>query len=121
MLLVEYPKCTTCKKAKKYLVDHGISFEERDIKLDNPNEADLTKWIETSGLDLKKFFNTSGQIYRSEGIKDKLPTMSDDEKIALLATNGMLVKRPILVLEDTVLVGFKEDQWHDALVRNGHM
>ena len=105
MLYIEYPKCTTCKRAKKYLDDHGISYDHRDIKEENPTA--------------EAFFNTSGQIYHGEGIKDKLPTMTDDEKLALLAINGMLVKRPILVLDDVVLVGFKEPEWEEALKRNG--
>lgn len=120
MLYIEYPKCTTCKRAKKYLDDHGISYTHRDIKAENPTAEELGVWYPKSKkADIKAFFNTSGQIYRGEGIKDKLPTMTEDEKLALLATNGMLVKRPILVLEDTVLVGFKEQEWEEALKRNG--
>lgn len=122
MLFVEYLKCTTCKRAKAYLDSHGITYTDRDIKVENPTAEELGVWYPKSGKkDMKAFFNTSGQIYRGEGIKDKLPTMSDDEKLALLATNGMLVKRPILVLEDTVLVGFKEAEWEEALRRNGHI
>ena len=119
MLFIEYPKCTTCRKAKKYLVDKGISFTARDIKEDNPTETEIREWQPKSGKKLKAFFNTSGQIYRSEQLKDRLPSMSEEEKISLLAANGMLVKRPILVLPDTVLVGFKEAEWEAALVRNG--
>lgn len=119
MLFIEYPKCTTCRKAKKYLVDKGINFTARDIKEDNPIEAEIREWQPKSGKELKAFFNTSGQIYRSEQLKDRLPSMSEEEKISLLAANGMLVKRPILVLPDTVLVGFKEAEWEAALVRNG--
>ncbi len=119
MLFIEYPKCTTCRKAKKYLVDKGINFTARDIKEDNPTEAEIREWQPKSGKELKAFFNTSGQIYRSEQLKDRLPSMSEEEKISLLAANGMLVKRPILVLPDTVLVGFKEVEWEAALVRNG--
>lgn len=119
MLFIEYPKCTTCRKAKKYLVDKGINFTARDIKEDNPTETEIREWQPKSGKELKAFFNTSGQIYRSEQLKDRLPSMSEEEKISLLAANGMLVKRPILVLPDTVLVGFKEAEWEAALVRNG--
>ena len=120
MLYIEYPKCTTCKRAKKYLDDHGISYTHRDIKAEKPTAEEIGVWYPKSKKgDIKAFFNTSGQIYRGEGIKDKLPTMTEDEKLALLATNGMLVKRPILVLEDTVLVGFKEEEWEEALKRNG--
>ena len=121
MLLVEYPTCTTCKRAKKYLLDQGIDFVARDIKLDNPNINELTKWYRHSGLPLKKFFNTSGQVYRNENIKDKLTTMTEDEQIALLASNGMLVKRPVLVVDDVVLVGFKEEVWHETLVQHGYI
>jgi len=118
MILVEYPKCTTCMKAKKYLQSHHLEFVDRNIKEENPTIDELSKWIPQSGKDSKKFFNTSGQLYRSGGIKDKLSTMTEEEKLALLATNGMLVKRPILILADTVLVGFKETEWEEALKRN---
>ena len=104
-----YPKCTTCQKAKKWLDDNKIEYEFRDIKLDNPTLDELKEWHKKSGLPLKKFFNTSGLLYKSLDLKNKLPTMSDDEMLNLLATDGMLVKRPILVGEDFVLVGFKED------------
>ena len=104
-----YPKCTTCQKAKKWLDDNKIEYEFRDIKLDNPTHDELKEWHKKSGLPLKKFFNTSGLLYKSLDLKNKLPTMSDDEMLNLLATDGMLVKRPILVGEDFVLVGFKED------------
>lgn len=120
MLLVEYPTCTTCKRAKKYLESHNIEFTARNIKEENPTVEELGLWQPKSGKEVKAFFNTSGQVYRSENIKDRLPTMREDEKLALLATNGMLVKRPILVLEDTVLVGFKEAEWDEALRRNGY-
>ena len=106
-----YPKCTTCQKAKKWLDDNGIEYEMRDIKLERPTLDELSQWYKASGLPLKKFFNTSGQLYRSLELKDKLPTMSDDEMLALLSTDGMLVKRPILVGEGTALVGFKESEW----------
>lgn len=111
MLFIEYPKCTTCKKAKKYLEEKRLSFEERHIVENNPTAEELKKWIEASGYPVKKFFNTSGMKYRELGLKDKLPEMSDEEKIELLATDGMLVKRPILIDGDRVLVGFKEKEW----------
>lgn len=116
MLFVEYPKCTTCKKAAKWLNDHGVEFEDRHIVEDNPDVEELKKWHEKSGLPLKRFFNTSGQLYRQQCLKDKLPTMSEEEQYALLATNGMLVKRPILVGEDFVLVGFKEKDYEEKLL-----
>ena len=106
-----YPKCTTCQKAQKWLNDNGSEYELRDIKLDNPTLDELTEWYGKSGLPLKKFFNTSGLLYKSLNLKNKLPQMSDDEMLKLLATDGMLVKRPILVGEDFVLVGFKENEW----------
>ena len=115
MLFIEYPPCTTCKKAKKWLQDNGLEFTARHIKEQNPTAEELSNWQEKSGLELKKFFNTSGMIYRDLGLKDKLPTMSREEQLALLATDGMLVKRPILVTEDAVLVGFKEAQWQALL------
>ena len=111
MLFVEYPKCTTCKKAKKWLDERGSSYEDRHIKEQNPTLEELKDWHQRSGLPLKKFFNTSGQLYREMQLKDKLKDMSEEEQFALLATDGMLVKRPLLVLEDTVLVGFKEAEW----------
>ena len=106
-----YPKCTTCQKAKKWLDDNGIAYELRDIKTDNPTVEELTEWYKASGLPLKKFFNTSGLLYKSMSLKDKLPEMSEDEMLALLATDGMLVKRPILVGDELVLVGFKAEKW----------
>ena len=106
-----YPKCTTCQKAKKWLDDNKIEYEFRDIKLDNPTTDELKEWHKKSGLPLKKFFNTSGLLYKSLDLKNKLPTMSDDEMLNLLATDGMIVKRPILVGEDFVLVGFKEEEY----------
>ena len=111
MIFLCYPKCTTCQKAKKWLDDHQIAYDLRDIKLDNPTAEELTAWHERSGLPLKKFFNTSGLLYKSMALKDKLPGMSEEEMIQLLSTDGMLVKRPLLVGEDFVLVGFKEGQW----------
>lgn len=115
MLLVEYPQCTTCKKAKKFLDAHQITYTARNIKEENPTVEELKAWYPQSGKAIEKFFNTSGQVYRSENIKDKLKSMTEEEKIALLAGNGMLVKRPILVLDDRVLVGFKEEEWLEAL------
>lgn len=106
-----YPKCTTCQKAKKWLDDNKIEYKLRDIKEDNPTLEELTVWYKMSELPLKKFFNTSGLLYKSMELKDKLPTMSEKEQLKLLSTNGMLVKRPVLVGEDFVLVGFKEPEW----------
>lgn len=111
MLFVCYPKCTTCQKAKKWLDENNIEYDLRDIKLDNPSYEELKAWYEKSGLPLKRFFNTSGLLYKSMQLKDKLPTMSEDEQLKLLATDGMLVKRPLAVLDDTVLVGFKQAEW----------
>ena len=110
-----YPKCTTCQKAKKWLDDNGIEYELRDIKTDNPTLDELTLWHEKSGLPLRKFFNTSGLLYKSMELKDKLPGMSEEEMLQLFATDGMLVKRPLLVGEDFVLVGFKEADWAEKL------
>lgn len=111
MLFLCYPKCSTCQKARKWLEEQGISFDERDIKQNNPTEEELRTWYARSGLPLKRFFNTSGNLYKEQGLKDKLPTMSEEEQLALLATNGMLVKRPLVVGDDFVLVGFKEAEW----------
>ncbi len=116
MLFVCYPKCTTCIKAKKWLEAQGLSFALRDIKEEKPTLEELALWHEKSGLALSKFFNTSGLLYRSMSLKDKLPSMSDEEKLSLLATDGMLVKRPILVTEKTVLVGFNEKKWAETLL-----
>ena len=110
-----YPKCTTCQKAKKWLDDNKIEYELRDIKEDNPTLNELTAWYKRSGLPLKKFFNTSGLLYKSMELKDKIPAMSEDEQLKLLATDGMLVKRPLLIGEDFVLVGFKESEWNEKL------
>lgn len=106
-----YPKCSTCKKAQEWLEQNGIEYEIRDIKSDNPTYDELKDWYEKSGLPLKKFFNTSGMLYRSMELKDKLPDMSEDEQLALLASDGMIVKRPIAADGDTVLVGFNVDKW----------
>ena len=115
MLFLEYPPCTTCKKAKQWLMDNHLEFTARHIKEQNPTAAELSAWQEKSGLELKKFFNTSGLVYKNLGLKDKLPHMSRQEQIDLLSSDGMLVKRPILVTEDTVLVGFKADHWEKLL------
>lgn len=115
VLFLEYPKCTTCKKAKKWLNENGIAYENRHIVEQNPDVEELKEWHQKSGLPLKRFFNTSGMIYRQEGLKDKLPSMSEEEQYELLATNGMLVKRPLIIGEDFVLVGFKEAQWSESL------
>ena len=117
ILFIEYPKCTTCQKAKKWLVEHGVEFEDRHIVEENPTVDELREWIEQSGLEMKKFFNTSGLKYKELGLKDKLPKMSDDEKIELLASDGMLVKRPWVVVDGgkKVLVGFKEKEWEEKL------
>ncbi len=115
MLFVEYPKCTTCQKAKKFLDDHGAAYTDRHIKEDNPTAQELRTWWKRSGLPLKKFFNTSGLQYKALGLKDKLPGMTEDEQLELLATDGMLVKRPVLVDEYFVLVGFRPEQWEEQL------
>lgn len=111
MLFIEYPKCSTCKRAKKYLEDRGIAFQDRHIVEENPTEEELTEWIRMSGLPVKKFFNTSGMKYKELGLKDRLPDMSQEEQIRLLASDGMLVKRPLLIDGDRILVGFKEKDW----------
>ena len=116
MLFLCYPKCSTCRKAQKWLDEHDVDYDIRDIKTDNPDLAELELWHQASGLPLKKFFNTSGQLYRSLELSKKLPGMSDAEQYALLASDGMLVKRPFLITDDNkVLVGFKEDQWAETL------
>ena len=115
MLFVCYPKCTTCQKAKKWLDENGIEYVQRDIKIDNPSYDELKEWLEKSGLEIKRFFNTSGLLYKSMGLKDKLSEMSEEEKLQLLSTDGMLVKRPLLVCEDKVLVGFKQPEWEMIL------
>lgn len=115
MKFICYPKCTTCKKAEKWLDDNGIGYEMRDIKTDNPTYDELNEWYNLSGLPLKKFFNTSGLLYKSMNLKEKLPTMSDNEMLKLLSSDGMLVKRPLLIGDDFVLVGFKESEWEEKL------
>ena len=116
MLFLQYPPCSTCKKAKKWLDDHGIAYKNRHIKENNPPFEELKQWHSLSGLPLKKFFNTSGLLYKSLQLKDKLPAMTDDEQLQLLASDGMLVKRPLVILEDTILVGFKESDWEKNLL-----
>ncbi len=119
ILFLEYPKCSTCKKAKKWLDDHGIAYEDRHIVEDNPSADELKLWQKRSGLPLRRFFNTSGMLYRELGVKKRFDDgMTDDEAFDLLATNGMLVKRPLVIGEDFVLVGFKEAQWQEALLSN---
>ncbi len=115
LLFVEYPKCTTCQKAKKWLVDNKVDFDDRHIVENNPNEKELKDWIKKSGLDIKKWFNTTGMKYRELNLKDKLESMSDDEKIKILASDGMLVKRPVVVTKDWACPGFKEKDWNDNL------
>ena len=115
MLFLQYPPCSTCQKAKKWLDEHGLTYTDRHIKLKNPTYEELKDWHARSGLPLKKFFNTSGLAYKALALKDKLPTMSEEEQLRLLATDGMLVKRPLVVLEDAVLVGFKPAEWEAAL------
>ncbi|MBE5927889.1 MAG: arsenate reductase family protein [Lachnospiraceae bacterium] len=115
MKFICYPKCTTCQRAKNWLDDNKIEYELRDIKLDNPTLEELTEWYKKSGLPLKKFFNTSGLLYKSLELKNKLPEMTEDEMLKLLSTDGMLVKRPIVIGDDFVLVGFKEAEWAEKL------
>ncbi len=115
MLFIQYPPCSTCQKAKKWLDEHGLNYTERHIKEDNPCYEELKKWYEMSGLPLKRFFNTSGLQYKSMNLKDRLPAMSEDEQLRLLATDGMLVKRPIIVDGETVLTGFREAEWECLL------
>ena len=115
MVFLCYERCTTCKRAKAWLTDHGIAFTERPIKEENPSLEELRQWYQRSGLSLKKFFNTSGLLYKSMELKEKLPTMTEEEQLQLLATDGMLVKRPMLIMEDKVLVGFRENEWAEVL------
>lgn len=116
MLFLEYPACSTCKKAKKWLEENGVAYEERHIKENNPTAEELKEWHQKSGQPLKKFFNTSGQLYRGMGLKEKLPAMTEEEQYQLLATDGMLVKRPLVIGEDGVLIGFKEAEWSEKLL-----
>ena len=115
MLFIQYPPCSTCQKAKKWLDAHGLEYTDRNIKENNPSYEELKHWHTVSGLPLKRFFNTSGQQYRALELKDRLPAMSEEEQLRLLATDGMLVKRPVLITEHAVLVGFKEAQWSELL------
>ena len=115
MLFIQYPPCSTCQKAKKWLDEHELNYTDRNIKEQNPSYEELRSWYEMSGLPLKRFFNTSGLLYKSLNLKYKLPTMSEDEQLRLLATDGMLVKRPIIVDGETVLTGFKESEWERLL------
>ncbi len=116
ILFIEYPKCSTCQKAKKWLEEHNITFTDRHIKEQNPTALELKEWYGRSGLPLKKFVNTSGMLYREMGLKDKLPNMSDDEIIELLATDGMLVKRPLIIAEEFILTGFREKEWEEKML-----
>ena len=115
MIFIEYPKCTTCKKAKKWLDDRGIEYTDRHIVEDNPTFDELKLWYEKSGLPLKRFFNTSGLLYKSMELKDRLATMSEDEQLTLLASNGRLVKRPLLITDNAVIPGFREKEWENAI------
>lgn len=114
MLFIEYPKCTTCKKAKKWLEENGVEFTDRHIVEDNPSKEELKEWYEKSGLPLKRFFNTSGIKYKEMKLKDKLPEMSEEEQLELLATDGMLVKRPLLIGDTFAIPGFKEQAWEEV-------
>ena len=115
MLFIEYPKCSTCQKAKKWLDAHQVEYTDRHIVEENPTYEELKQWYEKSGMPLKKFFNTSGMLYKEMKMKDKLSTMSEEEHLKLLATNGMLVKRPLIVTENVILTGFKEAEWTEKL------
>ena len=111
IIFIEYPKCSTCQKAKKWLEQNNIEFKDRHIVENNPTKEELKKWIKQSGYDIKKFFNTSGMKYKELNLKEKLPNMTDDEKIQILSTDGMLVKRPLIITDDLILVGFREKEW----------
>ena len=115
MIFVEYPKCSTCQKAKKWLDENGFQYQDRHIKEQNPSFEELKEWYEKSSLPLKRFFNTSGLLYKSMNLKEKLPLMSEEEQLALLASNGMLVKRPIVVCDNLILIGFREKEWAQRL------
>lgn len=115
MLFIQYPKCSTCKKAKKWLDEHNILYTERHIVNENPSYDELKEWYGKSGLPLKKFFNTSGVLYKDMRLKEKLPEMSEEEQLKLLASNGMLVKRPLIVNDDLILIGFKEAEWSERM------
>ena len=115
MLFIEYPKCSTCKKAKKYLDDNNIKYENRHIVEDNPTKEELKKWIKKYNLDIKKLFNTSGMKYRELNLKEKLQSINDDEKIEILSSDGMLIKRPLLITEDKIIVGYKENEYKELI------
>lgn len=115
ILFIQYPKCSTCRKAKKWLEENNVEFESRDITKDNPKEEELSTWIQKSGLPISKFFNTSGKIYKEENLKDKVKNSSEEELLKILASNGMVVKRPIIVSKDFVLIGFNENDWSNKL------
>ena len=115
MLFIEYPKCSTCKKAKKYLDDNNIKYENRHIVEDNPTKEELKKWIKKYNLDIKKLFNTSGMKYRELNLKEKLQSINDDEKIEILSSDGMLIKRPVLITEDKIIVGYKENEYKELI------
>lgn len=115
MLFIEYPKCSTCQKAKKWLDENSVEYIDRHIIEDNPTYEELKMWYKQSGLELKRFFNTSGMLYRSMGLKDKLPSMSEDEQLKLLASDGMLVKRPLIISDKVILTGFREKEWAEKL------
>lgn len=116
MLFLEYPRCSTCRRAKKWLDDHGLVYEDRDITKDNPTVEELTNWYTKSDKELKRFFNTSGVLYRELGLKDKLLTLTEKQQIELLASDGKLVKRPLVILDNAILIGFKQEKWEDALL-----
>lgn len=115
MLFIEYPKCSTCQKAKKWLDDNGFNYESRHIVENNPNYDELKLWYQKSGLPLKRFFNTSGLLYKSMKLKDKLQDMSEEEQLKLLASDGMLIKRPIIITDDVIITGFREKEWNEKL------
>ena len=117
MLFVCYPRCTTCQKAQKWLEGNNQKFKVRDIKLHNPTKPELAEWWKKSNLPLRRFFNTSGQLYRIDSLKERLKTMSEDDMLSLLSSDGMLVKRPILITENEVLVGFRQEEWHKYLIK----
>ena len=116
LIFIEYPKCTTCKRAKAWLDEAGIEYTDRNIKDENPTIDELREWYAKSGLPLKRFFNTSGMLYKQMSLKDKLPQMSEEEQLELLSTDGMLVKRPIIINDDAILVGFRQDEWEQKLL-----
>lgn len=117
MLFIEYPKCSTCQKAKKWLDSNSVQYTDRHIKEENPSMEELKEWHKKSGLPLKRFFNTSGNLYKELNLKDRLPDMSDEEQFKILSADGMLVKRPIIIADDIVLVGFKEEEWKEKLIK----